>query len=133
MIRTLFIPLSALLLAASPLNAQDRSPVRERAPEDAATRAQRRTEHMRTTLQLTEDQVAQVQAVNLKFAQAVEQARAEDKATRDAKRQELRAAYDEDLKAVLTPQQYERLLEQRRKQAEKRQDRPARERPEHPE
>ncbi|MBV6403780.1 MAG: hypothetical protein IT228_09595 [Flavobacteriales bacterium] len=133
MIRTLLIPIAALMMAAAPMHAQDRAAGRERAPEDAATRAKRRTEHMRNTLQLTEDQVARVQAVNLKFAEAMEAAREQDKAQRDAKRQEMRAAYDADLKAVLTPEQYERLLEQRRKQTEKREARPAHERPEHPE
>ena len=133
MIRTLIIPLVTLVLAASTLHAQDRTATRQRTPEDAATRAARRTEHMRSTLQLTEDQVARVQAINLKHAEAVEAARAADKAQRDQERQELRASYDADLKAVLTPEQYERLLEQRRKQTERREERPAPERPAHQE
>jgi Spy/CpxP family protein refolding chaperone len=133
MIRNLIIPIAALVLAAAPMHAQDRTAARQRTPEDAATRAQRRTEHMRTTLQLTEDQVALVQAINLKHAEAVEAARAADKAQRDQERQELKAGYDADLKAVLTPEQYERLLEQRRKQTEKREARPATARPAHQE
>ncbi|HQW85628.1 MAG TPA: hypothetical protein PLH93_00510 [Flavobacteriales bacterium] len=133
MIRNLIIPIAALVLVAAPMYAQERTATRQRTPEDAATRAQRRTEHMRTTLQLTEDQVARVQAINLKHAEAVEAARAADKAQRDLERQELKASYDTDLKAVLTPEQYERLLEQRRKQTEKREERPAPERPAHQE
>ena len=133
MIRTLIIPLVTLVLAASPLHAQERTASRQRTPEDAATRAARRTEHMRSTLQLTEDQVAQVQAINLKHAEAVEAARAADKAQRDQERQELKTSYDADLKAVLTPEQYDRLLEQRRKQTERREERPAPQRPAHQE
>lgn len=133
MFRTIITPIAALMLAAAPMQAQDRTATRQRTPEDAATRAARRTEHMRTTLQLTEDQVTRVQAINLKHAEAVEAARAADKVQRDQERQELRAAYDADLKAVLTPEQYERLLEQRRKQTEKREERPAQQRPPHQE
>lgn len=133
MIRNLIIPIAALALTAASLHAQERTATRQRTPEDAATRAARRTEHMRSTLQLTEDQVARVQAINLKHAEAVEAAREADKAKRDQERQELKASYDAELKAVLTPEQYERLLEQRRKQTEKREPPPAQQRPAHQE
>ncbi len=137
MIRTLLIPIAALVLAAAPAHAQQDAK-REHKAGDAATRAARQTEHMRSSLSLTPEQATRVEAINLQHQQDSEAARKALKEERDRKRQELRSAYDAELKAVLTREQYTRLLEQRQKQQDKRaqkgvKERPAKARPEHQE
>jgi len=72
-------------------------------------RAQIRTERLAKELELTPDQKAKVEAINLKFADQAEAVRAEREAERAEMRKEgkaVRDAHDAEMKAVLTPAQY---------------------------
>ena len=72
-------------------------------------RAKLRTEHMTKELELSPEQQAKVEAINLKYADRVEAVRAEREAERTAKRdaaEAMHAAHDAEMKAVLTADQY---------------------------
>lgn len=71
-------------------------------------RARIRTERMATELELTPEQKAKVEAINLKYAGQADEGRAEQKTEREAARKEgkaMREAHDAEIKAVLTPEQ----------------------------
>ncbi len=85
-----------------------------RTPPDPAQMAERQTERMTKTLNLSADQSKQVQAINLKYAQqhraakSVAGAAAPTQAERQAKHEQRKAVRDQqnaELKAVLTPAQ----------------------------
>jgi len=72
-------------------------------------RAKLRTEHMTKELELSPEQQAKVEAINLKYADRVEAVRAEREAERTAKRdaaEAMHGAHDAEMKAVLTADQY---------------------------
>jgi len=75
----------------------------------AAERAAQRTQHMTRELGLTPEQVAQVEAINLKYAELAGTRRAEREADRAEARQdgkEAREAFQAELKQVLTEDQF---------------------------
>ena len=93
--------------AAAGAFAQD---VQERAPRKTPQeRAKIRTEHMTTELGLSTEQATRVEALNLKYGEEAMTMRAQHDTERDSRREQFkgrREAYDADLKAVLTPEQY---------------------------
>lgn len=96
MICALFIPALAM---TQPGLAQGRT---------AEERAQRQTEQMTKKLGLDENQTASVGEINLKYAQQVDEILASDQ-EQPAKRaaiRDLKAAQDDELRQVLTEEQY---------------------------
>lgn len=74
-------------------------------------RAADRTEKMATELDLSSDQKARVQEINLRYAQAAADAKAQS-TSKDAMRKrgkELKEKRDEELKGVLTPDQFAKM------------------------
>lgn len=103
---------SLFLLAAVSVNAQ------RDAPRDPADRAEQQTEHLTTVLDLTPEQTAKVQAINLAYAERAEAGRK----TTDAAKE----AHQSAIKAVLTAEQaskFDALEAQRRERGEGRKDR----------
>ena len=95
----LLVPLLSLVLS---VNAQDKQPMN---PQE---KAQKLTDWMKTSLKLTDDQVAKVQPINLKYAQKMADTKnstQDQKAKMDAMKAD-EEAKDAELKAVLTPEQY---------------------------
>lgn len=82
----------------------------EREPKTPEERAQKWTNWMKKELQLTAEQESSVHTINLAYAQKNETLR-EDERERREKLQDLRVndeAKDKELKAVLTPEQFEK-------------------------
>ncbi|MBX2972658.1 MAG: hypothetical protein KF797_06115 [Flavobacteriales bacterium] len=101
--------------------AQDKA---QRTPEE---RAKMRTERLTKELELTPEQAAKVEAINMKYAGKVDEVRKEREAERAEVRKEAKTmhdAHDAEMKAVLTADQYAkwtaRKEEMRNKQHERR-------------
>jgi hypothetical protein len=95
----LLVPLLTLVLS---VNAQEKMHM---TPQE---KAQKLTDWMKTNLKLTDDQVAKVQPINLKYAQKMADTKnssQDQKAKMDAMKAD-EEAKDAELKAVLTPEQY---------------------------
>lgn len=78
--------------------------------------AKQQTEHMKKSLGLTEDQAAKVEAINLKYAKQREAARETVAEKREEKRTQMTEkmeAQNNELKAVLTEEQFQKLESQR--------------------
>jgi len=95
----LLVPLLSLVLS---VNAQDKQPMN---PQE---KAQKLTDWMKTSLKLTDDQVAKVQPINLKYAQKMADTKnsSQDQNAKMAAMKADEEAKDAELKAVLTPEQY---------------------------
>jgi hypothetical protein len=95
----LFLP---LMLIFANLRAQDKS-----AMPSAEERATKMTDWMKSTLQLNDTQLSQVQAINLKYANKRQEMmnNAQGKKDKDAWKAD-EAAKDAELKGVLTDDQY---------------------------
>lgn len=99
--KLMIIALLASMTVAAQAQEKDRKTPQER--------AKLRTEHMTKELELSPEQQAKVEAINLKYADQVEAVRAESEAERTAKREAaeaMHAAHDAEMKAVLTADQY---------------------------
>lgn len=97
-----FAAMSLLSLLAQAQEEQRKSP---------EERAKAHTERMTKQLDLNPDQVAQVEAMNLRFAQEAEAKRAARKTERDARKAEaeaMRAAHESEMKAILNSDQFAR-------------------------
>jgi len=95
----LLVPLLTLVLSVSAQEKQHMNP---------QEKAQKLTDWMKTNLKLTDDQVAKVQPINLKYAQKMADTKnstQDQKAKMDAMKAD-EEAKDAELKAVLTPEQY---------------------------
>ncbi len=95
------IAIAALMLFAVSAGAQD-----QKTPQQ---RAKARTERLTTVLELTPEQAAKVEALNLKQAQEMEARRKEHEARRDAMRSDMkskREQHDAEMKAILNAEQY---------------------------
>ena len=104
--RRIFISLIAYLFILTNSNAQEKN------IPPAADRAAKLTEWMKTNLQLTADQVAPVQEINLKYANKMDDLRKSSKGRR-GKMQTLKndnKAKDAELKKILTADQYKIYL-----------------------
>jgi hypothetical protein len=96
----LFIPL--LLIFASTYS-------QEKAAMSAADRAAKMTDWMKSTLQLTDSQLSQVQAINEKYANKKDDLMKNTTQSKKDKMDAMKAdesARDEELKGVLTPDQF---------------------------
>ncbi len=85
--------------------------------------AKRQTTQMKESLDLTEEQLTKVEALNLKYAEKMETLRDEAKADREATRnamKPIREEKDAELKALLTTEQYEKLVTLRKDSQPKR-------------
>ena len=83
----------------------------KRTPEE---RAKHRTEVMTKDLDLTPDQVTKVSDINLRFAREnAEAKKLTDEKARKERSRGLKEKRDEELKAVLTADQYTKLMQQR--------------------
>ncbi|HPF91983.1 MAG TPA: hypothetical protein PLL57_15085 [Flavobacteriales bacterium] len=92
----------------------------KKSPEE---RARVRTEHMTKELGLSPEQVAKVEAINLKYADKGAELRKEREAERAEARkegQEMRDAHEAEMKAVLTPDQYAKWMAKKEEMKEKR-------------
>lgn len=94
-------------LAALTAGAQAQEKVRKTPQE----RADAQTSRMTKELALTKEQAIKVEAINLKYAQEAEALRAEREAQREAMRKggkgkAMHTAHEEELKAVLTAEQF---------------------------
>lgn len=88
----------------------------ERTPLTSEERATKWTEWMKNELSITAEQEPEVHAINLKYAQQTESVRTQD-GSRRSKFKDVKSidnAKDEELKAILTPEQFEKY--QARKQ-----------------
>ena len=86
-------------------------------PQDRATKELSR---LKTDLSLTADQEAKLKPILTSYAeqeQTQRQANKEDKEAAKADRQALRQKKDADLKAVLTPEQYQKLQDKKKEHA----------------
>ena len=75
-------------------------------------KAAKKIEMMKTTLDLTPEQVAKLQELQANFAQKRKEA------NDDAVKLEIKEAYKAELKSVLTPEQYQMYQEQRKNKGE---------------
>jgi Spy/CpxP family protein refolding chaperone len=133
--RTLSIAVLGIsMLAGTNSFAQDRAPRpdRDRTQKSAAERAEHQTVSMKHQLALSEDQVEKVQDINLRYAEKMEAMRSTEDAQREAVK-ELSAARDEELKAVLSPEQMEKMAAARAEKKAHMQERREREREMHKE
>lgn len=93
----------------------------ERTPLTAEERAQKWTDWMKKELTLTAEQEPKIHAINLKYADQVDDIKAEE-GDRRSKFKEVRAtnkAKDEELKAVLTPEQFTKYTEKKQESRQK--------------
>ncbi len=128
--------MAAALLMAPQLQAQDKSTSPDmhharqhdgkgKAQKDPAARAEDTTERMTKQLGLSEEQAAKVAVINSTYAEKMKAERAQSEADREARKTRMRAmkdARDAELKNVLTPEQFEKMLAQREAQKERHQD-----------
>lgn len=111
-----------MLLAIAPMFvfAQQNAPAKKTTEE----RVQKHTDKMAADLGLNEDQKAKVASINKKYATEAEEVKAEQKAEKTERRAEAQKradARDQELKAVLTPEQYAKHQELKAAKQEKRQ------------
>lgn len=110
--------LALLTLGAAQAQNKDRG-----TPEE---RAKVHTERMVKNLGLDADQTAKVEAINLKYAQKGDDFKAERKADSEGMKGKGQTMWNErmaELKAVLTPEQYQKLEAAQEKMKEKRLER----------
>ena len=81
----------------------------ERTQATAEERAAKQVEEMKTSLNLTPEQVTKVQELQTQHAQQQEQSRTAAKQNMQAQRD----AYNAQLKSILTPEQFQKFQEQR--------------------
>lgn len=87
-------------------------------------RVEAQTERMAKDLNLTQEQQAQVAAINKKYVDQARERKAEAQTDKEARREEAKQsadAHEAELKAVLTEEQYAKHLELKAAKQEKRQ------------
>lgn len=124
------IIIGTFLLATLTANAQEAAPPAKSTKDPAvveqraAERAEKRTGMMVEELGLTTDQAAKVEVINDRSAKAIaelKQAGLDDEARR-TRMKVLRDSRDKELKAVLTPEQYEKMLVLRKEKKDEHQE-----------
>lgn len=103
----------SLLIAASLVQAEE-AKWRDLSPGE---RAAHHTERMTEKLGLSSEQEAQVEAINLKYADKIAALRSESESERKEKRKAIKALFEEkdkELKAVLTEEQYQQYREHKK-------------------
>lgn len=99
----------ALLVCLSFITVTTQAQDEERTALTPEERATKWTEWMKTELSITAEQEPRVHEINLKYAQQAESVRAQS-GSRRSKFKDVKSiddAKDEDLKAILTPEQFE--------------------------
>lgn len=95
------------------------------AQESVQARAEKQTQKLKTVLQLTEDQVARVQAATerrITQTDVIKDNRGGDKASKKENFSKLKTAMDEynaEMKSILTPEQYTKFEEVREDKKER--------------
>ncbi|MBS1582933.1 MAG: hypothetical protein JST66_12095 [Bacteroidetes bacterium] len=119
--KKLMTSLALTVLIAGSAAAQ--APGREqKTPEE---RAQQQTELMTKHLGLTPEQVPQVKAINLKYVDRFSELRGRPRGEESGKKEavkDLREQRNAELKAVLTPEQYDRMIKGQAERQDKRQE-----------
>ena len=114
---TIFI-LTALLALTLQARGQASQQLKNSTPEE---RAQKITDWMKTNLQLSDEQATSIHAVNIKYANQNESLK-EDASGRRAKYKKLKdnqEAKDQELKRMLTPEQFKTYLSKKKELQEK--------------
>ena len=114
---TIFI-LTALLAITLQARGQASQQLKNSTPEE---RAQKITDWMKTTLQLSDEQATSIHAINIKYANQNESLK-EDASGRRAKHKKLKdsqEAKDQELKGMLTPEQFKTYLSKKKELQEK--------------
>lgn len=115
------ISILLVVLIATSLAHHAAAQTTERTPLTAAKRAQKWTDWMKKDLGLTAEQEPKVHAINVKYADQVDDIKAAE-GDRRSKVKEVRAnskAKDEELKAVLTPEQFTKYTEKKQEKQQK--------------
>lgn len=110
-ILTLTLLMSIFCVASS--NAQ-----KEQKPKASKERTENRMEMMKKSLDLTDEQVAKLESVRKKMSEDMKQSQDKDKANREEMKVKM-AAYDAQVKTILTPEQYQKYQEQKGKRMQK--------------
>ena len=115
--KALFLTFTALFALFLAVNAQPGGP-----PPSPEEMAKMETEQMKSSLNLSGDQLTRVEAINLKYAQKMgemfQQGPPSDFAEMQKKMEEIQKAKRADLEKVLTPDQlktYDQMMEERMK------------------
>ena len=114
----IFLTLNVLLFVTLSARGQISEQLKNSTPEE---RAQKITDWMKTNLQLSDEQATGVHAVNLKYASQNEALKEEGSARRKnyRKLKENQAAKDQELKNVLTAEQFTTYLKKKKELQEK--------------
>jgi hypothetical protein len=110
------LPISAMLVCMFSLaKAQDGPAPTEKQIPTAEKRSSKMTEWMKTNLNLSADQLTQVQGLNMKYAVKMDSLRNSDQARQDkfAAMKSDDAARDSELKGILTDEQYKTYQEKK--------------------
>ncbi|MBT1710811.1 hypothetical protein KK062_21395 [Fulvivirgaceae bacterium PWU5] len=112
--------LLAVLIAGS-FGQQATAQTAERTSLTAEERAQKWTDWMKKELTLTAEQEPRVHAINVKYADQMDGIKAEegDRRSKFKEVRETNKAKDEELKAVLTPEQFTKYTEKKQERQQK--------------
>jgi Spy/CpxP family protein refolding chaperone len=93
----------------------------ERTPLTAEERAQKLTDWMKKELTLTAEQEPKVHAINVKYADQMDDIKAEggDRRAKFKEAKDTNKAKDEELKTVLTPEQFTKYSEKKQEMRQK--------------
>ncbi|MCG8306840.1 MAG: DUF4890 domain-containing protein [Cytophagales bacterium] len=118
-----FAASAVLIFSISAITYAQQGPGRGRNSMDPKEFAERQTNHMKESLELTDDQLPKVEALNLKYAEKMNEARVEADGDRKAMRDSMRAMIsekDEELKKILTADQWIKFEEIRKERMQNR-------------
>jgi len=110
-----------MMLIAGSFSHQATAQTTERAPLTSAERAQKWTDWMKKELTLTAEQEPKIHAINVKYADQMDDIKAEegDRRSKFKEVRETNKAKDEELKAVLTPEQFTKYTEKKQERQQK--------------
>ena len=110
-----------MMLIAGSFSHQATAQTTERTPLTAEERAQKWTDWMKKELMLTAEQEPKIHAINVKYADQMDDIKAEegDRRSKFKEVRETNKAKDEELKAVLTPEQFTKYTEKKQERQQK--------------
>ena len=110
-----------MMLIAGSFSHQATAQTTERTPLTSAERAQKWTDWMKKELTLTAEQEPKIHAINVKYADQMDDIKAEegDRRSKFKEVRETNKAKDEELKAVLTPEQFTKYTEKKQERQQK--------------
>lgn len=106
----IFALIFIIQLSATTLSSAQRGP-RNMDPEKMA---ERQTEHLQESLNLTDEQMEKVLALNLKYANKFSEERSQADSDRNARREAMetiQSEREEEMKAILTDEQFQKFTE----------------------